>query len=358
MLGAEPPEEEVRTAGQLMLRFADRTGLTRQRSNTRYLWTDAFAVLNFLALAKRLGVPNHFALALRLIDDVHHVLGRHRGDDIRKGWISGLEERQAERHPTSGGLRIGKPLPERAPGVAVDERLEWDRDGQYFHYLTKWMHALDVVARSTQQAELNVWARELALVAWKRFVTGPQLADGRRMHWKMSIDLSRPLVASMGQHDPVDGFVTCMELSQTASRLPTRNGPELCEEVAGFAAMIEVQRLATTDPLGIGGLLTDAARLAQLMSAETCGDLDAERLLDAMLVAAEQGLSLYCAGHELDDPASHRLAFRELGLAIGLAGLALLRASPAARRPEASRLVEELAAHAPVAEEESVVLAR
>ena len=39
------------------------------------------------------------------------------------------------------------------------------------------------------------------------------------MYWKMSIDLSRPLVASMGQHDPLDGFVTCAELDATACAL-------------------------------------------------------------------------------------------------------------------------------------------
>src|SRR5216684_2205383 len=58
-----------------------------------------------------------------------------------------------------GGLRIGKKLPERSAGEPFDEQLEWDRDGQYFHYLTKWMHALDQVARSTKQPRFNLWAR-------------------------------------------------------------------------------------------------------------------------------------------------------------------------------------------------------
>jgi hypothetical protein len=34
-------------------------------------------------------------------------------------------------------LRIGKQLAERRPGERFDERLEWERDGQYFHYLTR-----------------------------------------------------------------------------------------------------------------------------------------------------------------------------------------------------------------------------
>ena len=41
-------------------------------------------------------------------------------------------------------------------------------------------------------------------------------ARRKRMYWKLSIDLSRPLVASMGQHDPLDGLVTCAQLEATA----------------------------------------------------------------------------------------------------------------------------------------------
>ena len=76
--------------------FAERTGLTSDRPERRYLWTDAFAVCNFLDLARRTGDRSHADLALRLVDRVHHVLGRHRADDARTGWISGLGEREGE----------------------------------------------------------------------------------------------------------------------------------------------------------------------------------------------------------------------------------------------------------------------
>lgn len=36
------------------------------------------------------------------------------------------------------------------------------------------------------------------------------------MYWKMSIDLSSPLVPSMGQHDPLDGLITYLQLQATA----------------------------------------------------------------------------------------------------------------------------------------------
>src|SRR5438132_1416877 len=131
----EPHDE----AARLMAAFAERTGVGSARPQQRYLWTDAFAVCNFLGL----GRPD---LALSLVDGVHHTLGRHRPDDARRGWLSGLPEPEGEAHPTKGGLRIGKKLPERTASERYDDALEWDRDGQYFHYLTQWMHALDQVS--------------------------------------------------------------------------------------------------------------------------------------------------------------------------------------------------------------------
>ena len=149
-------------ARELMLQFADRTGITGTRAPRRYLWTDAFAVCNFLGLHAVSDDGSWLDLALRLVDQVHHVLGRHRADDPRQGWISGLDDAQGELHPTIGGLRIGKPLPERSPQEHLDQRLEWERDGQYFHYLTRWMHALHRVALATGELRYARWARELA----------------------------------------------------------------------------------------------------------------------------------------------------------------------------------------------------
>jgi hypothetical protein len=151
-------EETIEMVSLLMRGFAERTGLTSDRPKQRYLWTDAFAVCNFLGLARLTGERSYTDRALQLVDQVHHVLGRYRADDPRTGWISGLGAREGESHPTRGGLRIGKKLPERRPGEPLDQRLEWDRDGQYFHYLTKWMHALDQVSTATRDPRFNVWA--------------------------------------------------------------------------------------------------------------------------------------------------------------------------------------------------------
>jgi hypothetical protein len=310
---------------ELMTRFAERTGLTSRplTPSRRYLWTDAFAVCNFLGLAHATGDSSYEELAIRLIDRVHRELGRHRTDErSRTGWISGLAEDEGRTHPTRGGLRIGKPLPERATTEPLDSDLEWHRDGQYFHYLTKWMHALDQAARCTGRLDLSVWARELAETAYGAFTEG---APGRRrMAWKLSIDLSRALVPSMGQHDPLDGFVTCKQLEATAAAMEQAVGPMLESATAGFAEMLVRCQLVTTDPLGLGGLLTDACRLAQLDVAPD--------LVSKLLQASVLGLRRYVMEPDLGAPADVRLAFRELGLAIGLAGVATLEATMTSRR--------------------------
>ncbi|MEA3292463.1 MAG: hypothetical protein U9Q71_09220 [Pseudomonadota bacterium] len=338
------PDTRAAEAIDLMLGFARRTGLDSGRPPRRYLWTDAFAMCNFLGLALETGEKRYKELALRLVDQLHQTLGRHRDDDPRSGWISGLSEREGEAHPTRGGLRIGKSLPERGVDDLFDERLEWERDGQYFHYLTKWMHALDQVSRATEAPRFNTWARELAATAHDAFTYLPSAGRAPRMYWKMSIDLTRPLVPSMGQHDPLDGYVTAMQLRATAAGLPPpAGGPDLEDATRRFAAMIEEGGWASSDPLGIGGLLVDAYRVAQL---KRQGGLSDKRLLERLLTAALSGLQYYAGSGELRAPAEYRLAFRELGLAIGLHAVERMwqaaAASRAAASPEVYALLQTL----------------
>lgn len=347
-----PPNTD--RAVELMIRFAERTGLTSARPPRRYLWTDAFAVCNFLALARVTGEGRYTELALRLVEQVHGVLGRHRADDARTGWISGLGPQEGEAHPTRGGLRIGKPLPERGPAEPMDERLEWERDGQYFHYLTKWMHALDQLARATGQALFNGWARELAEVAHRAFVYSPPQGGARRMRWKLSIDLSRPQVASMGQHDPLDGVVTCVQLEATAARMrATAAGLSLAAATADFAAMLDSRQLATGDALGLGGLLVEAYRVHQLMQQGSWAGAD--RLLEELLMAAREGLQVYLGHGDLRSSADYRLPFRELGLAIGLAALTFLardvRVEPRGTAAETRAALEHLSRYTPLRDE-------
>lgn len=309
--------KNVSTGRDIMMEFADLTGLAPEsKAPRRYLWTDAFAVCNFLELHRRSGDEEYKRLALRLVDQVHHVLGRHREDDKRSGWISGLSEEEGTRHPTAGGLRIGKGMKERSRREPYDERLEWDRDGQYYHYLTKWMHALSRVSRATGNPTYNEWAVELAKAAHARFTYLPSRRSAKRMYWKMSIDLSRPLVPSMGQHDPLDGLITYRQLqaiSVKSKKSPA--GQDLEAEIGDMAQICEGMTWDTDDPLGLGGLLCDAYRAAQLSVDQGSEESDLlVRLLEFLL----RGLGHFARGSLLMSPADARLAFRELGLSIGL----------------------------------------
>ncbi len=146
----------------------------------------------FIELYRRRRDETFLNLALELVDQVHFVLGRHREDDHRRSWISGLSDEEFK-HPTIG-LRIGKPLPERRPDEPFNEALGWERDDQYYHYPVKWMHALNRTSLITGDLKYKVWAIELAKT------------------------LSRPLVTSRGLHDPLDGLVTYLKLWSDAPR--------------------------------------------------------------------------------------------------------------------------------------------
>jgi hypothetical protein len=303
---------------KLMSEFARITGLSPASDvQRRYLWTDAFAVCNFLELYRQTDDEGYKNLTLTLVDQVHRILGRHRRDDRRTGWISGLDEEEGKLHPTLGGLRIGKKMNERRPDDPVDDQLEWDRDGQYYHYLTKWMHALNRVSAVTGDPIYNRWAIELAKTAHARFTYALPSLGQKRMYWKMSLDLSYPLVSSMGHHDPLDGLVTYLEL-QASPKGDAEESLDLTEEIADMAAICRGKDWTTDDPLGLGGLLSDAFKVAQMMAG---GIVQQPNLLAALLDALQFGLTRYARTSSLKASAHYRLAFRELGLSLGLHAL-------------------------------------
>ena len=311
----------IDTVKKIMTEFADSTGLSGvQTSPRRYLWTDAFAVCSFIELYRQTKAEDWQRLALLLVDQVHSILGRHRPDDVRIGWISGLGEDEGRRHPTAGGLRIGKRINERGPDDSFDQDLEWDRDGQYYHYLTKWMHALNRLSRSTGDGVFNSWAVELAKAAHSGFVQVMQ-NGAKRMYWKMSIDLSYPLVPSMGHHDPLDGLITYRQLQATAMEL-TDAKVDFATEISDMADLCRGRSWATEDPLGIGGLLADAHKLVQLIDKYNMAEAG---LLQDLLESSLVGMDAFMRSNPMNLPVDYRLAFRELGLSIGLRAVGKIR---------------------------------
>lgn len=316
--------QRASTAQTIMHNFAVATGLSGTSGEPRrYLWTDAFAVCNFIEFYRQTHRDSYLDIARRLVDEVHFLLGRYSDKDSRSGWISGLDEQAGYDHPTVGGLRIGKTLAEREADEFFDSDLEWHRDGQYFHYLTRWIQALTRMAAVTGDDHYQRWALELARAAHAAFTYPTEAGKPARMYWKMSIDLSRPLVASMGHHDPLDALVTYMELRANNSRYDSSfSDITLDREIADCQAMCAAKNWATDDPLGTGGLLVDTFRLAQIMAEfDNAGPLQ----LAPLLVDCEAGLAAFVDSGGTNQPAEYRLAFRELGLATGLHALARLQ---------------------------------
>ena len=317
-------EERLDISKRIMEDFAHLTGLISDDRQERYLWTDAFAIFNFIGLYKLTHEERFKELALLLVDKVHRVLGRHRGDDGRSGWISGLDDEAAKEHPTIGGLRIGKRLPERRPDEPYDPILEWERDGQYYHYLTKWMLALCRVYQAVNDLRYLRWSVELAKTAHKAFVYTSDVDGRKHIYWKMSIDLSRPLVPQEGQHDALDGFATYAEL-QLAVQNTQANLPTLSAELLDTLQMCKERDWSdwvTDDPLGIGELLCISYRLANLTLK---GMKEPADLINPSLEAAYISLRAYLPKDFIYLPATARLAFRELGLAIGLHAIEKLK---------------------------------
>ena len=152
----------------------------------RYLWTDAFGVVNFITLYRETESALYLALAKGVVRTVHDVLGRMRDGKAR---LPGA----TDEHPLGGGLRIGK----------VDAAGS-DGDGQYHHYLTLWMFALNRLALAAEDKAYNAQAIELAKAVHPHFVM--RKSSGRLgMVWKVSMDLKTVLVPSEGHRECILG---------------------------------------------------------------------------------------------------------------------------------------------------------
>ncbi|GAB4823531.1 hypothetical protein N2152v2_010577 [Parachlorella kessleri] len=191
-----------------------------------YLWTDAFGVCNYITLACETGEAKFLDQADMLIDEVHDTLGRDRSGRRRLG-------RATDEAPTRGGLRIGKEHDEGHP----------DGDGQYFHYLTKWAFALNRMSLARRDKKYNRWAVQLMEAIHPHFVAGRGSAHPR-MFWKVSIDMSRPLVNLEGNLDWL--------LQEAAGGVPV-----LHEEMKDMETMVrnKFRRYYSDDPLDLGEAL-------------------------------------------------------------------------------------------------------
>ncbi|EED20033.1 conserved hypothetical protein [Talaromyces stipitatus ATCC 10500] len=291
----------------------------------RYLWTDAFGVVNFLTLyqeyskiaaaagsaaasgsspgSRWTGVVNttdkYLILARRLVETVHDILGRTRDGKSR---LPGA----TDENPLGGGLRIGK----------LDET-GVDGDGQYHHYLTIWMFALNRLSLATGDPTYNRQAISLAQAIHPRFFVN-RTSTRPRMVWKMSMDLTTALVPSEGNLDPIDGYVVYRLLQASALAMnPTEGGSAnhskgriLDEEIADYKRVMERkgEHFVSADTLDLG------------MTLWTCHWFSDKEKWAAKLAERcfQQIYELFEIDRYLARNIKYRLAFREFGTSLGI----------------------------------------
>ena len=116
-------DSRTQSAIELMGGFAERAGIASDRPQQRYLWTDSFAVCNFLGLSRATGDERYERLALRLVDRVHEVLGRHLGGLSRYAQQGELRRSAATRLAFRElGLAIGLQAAERMSRAVMEGR--------------------------------------------------------------------------------------------------------------------------------------------------------------------------------------------------------------------------------------------
>ena len=126
--------------------------------------------------------------------------------------------------------------------------------------------------------------------------------------------------------------------------------PDMEPVIADLSGICAGRSWATDDPLAIGGLLVDALRLAEMVAA---GARPWRELLQQVVEEAASGLHAFSRRGPLRLPLEHRLAFRELGLALGIHASERLRhliaRGEGAFAPGLGQVVARLAANLPMA---------
>ncbi|KAK7951769.1 l-ascorbic acid binding protein [Apiospora aurea] len=263
----------------------------------RYLWTDAFGVVNFVTLRYATGEERYLGAAKRLVQTVHDTLGRTRDGSSRLPGASDAE-------PLKGGLRIGK----------VDEAGS-DGDGQYHHYLTLWVYALSCLAVASKEVRYNDLAIQLAQAIHPRFIAEKNGIGGLSMVWKISTDMSRPLSRSKGHLDDVTGYVVFERLDSVARWFGQGDDQPLLAEKEQYWSMTMRSRplQSSTDMLDLGMSLW-VAQFCSRRGDEPLRELGTHGINTAreMLVERKGPYSI------LTKSAGRRLAFRELGACLGI----------------------------------------
>jgi hypothetical protein len=269
---------------------ASQVPYNKSECQRRYLWTDAFGVLNFLSLSKEAPDCSLELLeaAKLLIHAVHQTLGAPRDDRFP----------MCLRNGRFLGLRIGKVSARRGS----DSGMQFD--GMYWHYLDKWLFALARYYQFTEDDKILQEAIQLAKDVFSAFC---ERRSNRPLglYWKMNADLTPipALIGSCGPNSDAFSAITVFNILNDLSK------GSLDQEVADLRYILNGYNEAPPfDPLGYGLLWW---RL-QWLDPNECADMKRELIL--------------ISDQELDFEQGMRLPFRLFGAVLGakLSGVPVL----------------------------------
>ncbi|CEM34200.1 unnamed protein product [Vitrella brassicaformis CCMP3155] len=300
-------------------------GPTSQGSQRRYLWTDAFAVCNYVSLAHRAGQEGdgqlramYLTMAARLIDTVHASLGTPRSEEYPMI--------PSEHNSPSGfkGLRIGKVDPNTDPGMRAD--------GMYWHYVDKWLFALLRMYNESDDAKyLNAAVsivkdiHESFVAKWRGKPVG--------LYWKLGVDLKTIPGAehTAANDDALSAYIVYALIDHHYSKaIPDHQHPlkreidELREILKDYPMPMRV----SPDPLGVGLKLWKSQWLTEKEDTrhphQSAGDTIGQLFLKGGRQIIERAT----------DPIDEPLPFRLYGL---LMGMRVAWRSDEEKRPRFSR---------------------
>ena len=226
----------------------------------RYLWTDAHGLCNLLTLYHLTGDSSYIEKSEDLVADVYKILGRTKG------------------------LRIGE---------------EPDRDGQYFHYLTKWIYALNEFGKVKPQYHEK--AVQLVKDIHPHF-----FLKGRGVIWKMMEDLSSPYPGyGLGGLDFYDGYVVYKLVDEAA----------LSSEISDMFSLVQkdYKNYSCTQDLGLGETLWMTHHFPNEPWAQLLRETSVKQL-DEMWIQQGGDTGFFCR-----HPASRKVkfAFTNYGVSVG-----------------------------------------
>lgn len=149
----------------------------------------------------------------------------------------------------------------------------------------------------------NNQAVSMAKSVLPKFMTNTS-SSRPRMFWKMNIDLSKPLVKSEGNLDPIDGYVV-YNLLQTSYD----NTNVLSEEIGWLKKVVDTKwrDYSSSDALDLGMTLWSTH---WLVDTEEWARVISKRAMGCLKCLIDIGY--------FDMPVNKRLAFREFGTVLGV----------------------------------------